>query len=398
MRASANALDLSKQGTPTRTARADELQRQLEKMFRRLRVAVIYAGNKDNQGAVLHPVLNTRSWKSYEAVARDIGQSLSRLGVRDVSVMAEDMNLGKRLKEADSHMAWMNSGGVQGHSSVAHGPAMLEMFGIPYVGHDPMMSAMLDAKHIFKRQLIAARLPTAPFMIWHPSHSAANPVLDPEFKINFAGCTTGYVVKPVSGRASLNVHYVANPDQLKQKVEEVYAVSGNYILIEQFVPGREFCVAVSGPLVSRRRQIQRLNEPFTFAILERVLEPDEQIFTSMDVKPITNKRARPVSRLVEPELYERLAALGRAVVKNIGIEALIRLDIRADAKGNLFVLEANPKPDLKAPSDTVTSLICIGLEEENMDYDDLIFSQIAHRIDVLFAEKRGSSQRLRSLI
>ncbi|MBV1700825.1 MAG: hypothetical protein KGQ46_03280 [Hyphomicrobiales bacterium] len=384
--------------SPLRLTRAEDLQRQLEKMFRRLRVSVIYAGNKATDGAVLQPVSNARSWKSYEAVARDIGRSLERLGVREVSVIPEDMNLGRALKENDSHMAWLNSGGVQGYCSVAHGPAMLEMFGIPYVGHDPLMASMLDSKHIFKRQLVAARLPTAPFMVWHPAHSEADPCNDPDFKAVFNKNERDFVVKPVSGRASLNVTFVSDPRALKQKVEEVYELTGNHVLIEKFVSGREFCVAVAGPVVSRGRTIERLAEPFTFAILERVLEPGEHIFTSMDIKPITKDRARPVDKMAEPELYARLAELGRKVFLKIGIEALIRLDIRADAAGNLYVLEANPKPDLKAPIGTTTSLICIGLEEEKMDYDDLIYSQIAHRVDTLFAQQRGTAQRLKSLI
>ncbi len=78
------------------------------------------------------------------------------------------MSLGENLKKFDAHLAWVNSGGVQGHCSVAHAPAMLELFGIPYVGHDPMTAAILDNKHVFKRQLVAAGLPTAEFCVWQP--------------------------------------------------------------------------------------------------------------------------------------------------------------------------------------------------------------------------------------
>ena len=60
-------------------------------------------------------------------------------------------------------------GGVQGYNSTSHAPAMLEMLGMPYVGHDPLNATTLDNKHAFKREAVCAGLPTAPFMTWHMS-------------------------------------------------------------------------------------------------------------------------------------------------------------------------------------------------------------------------------------
>jgi D-alanine-D-alanine ligase len=60
------------------------------------------------------------------------------------------------------------------------------------------------------------------------------------------------------------------------------------------------------------------------------------------------------------------------------------LDLRADDRGRLYVLEANPKPDLAAPRATSASLISIGLPELGMTYDDLIQSVLAERVNTLF--------------
>ena len=81
------------------------------------------------------------------------------------------------------------------------------------------------------------------------------------------------------------------------------------------------------------------------------------------------------------------------------METLVRLDVRADEDGNLFVLETNPKPDLKAPTeDGVTSLIAEGLAQCGMSYDDLILSLIADRVDLLLRERRGSAGHLVELL
>ena len=387
-------------GSPViRRTRVEQLQVQIEKMFRRLRVAVVYAGDKEQAGAVINVSENPRSWKSYESVARDIADALTRLGVREVATMPENMQLGRRLKAAMSHMAWLNSGGVQGYSSVAHGPAMLEMFGIPYVGHDPMAAAMLDNKHFFKRQVKASGLPTADFMAWHPSYNTADPLSDPIFAQTFGRDADGpFIAKPVSGRASLHVHFVAERRDLKACCRSIYEVTRNHVLIERYLPGREFCIAVAGNVVARHRKLERLDAPFAFAAVERVLDHDERIFTSMDVKPISDKRARVLDPVLDRDIVERLKALACSTYRHLALETLVRLDVRTDAQGELMILEANPKPDLKAPTAVSTSLIALGLEQEGMDYDDLILSLIADRIDVLFAESRGVAGGLRSLI
>ncbi|MFL5044745.1 MAG: D-alanyl-alanine synthetase, partial [Xanthobacteraceae bacterium] len=88
-----------------------ELEAQIERLMPRLRLAVIFGGNKSTPGSVIYPSHNTRSWKSYEAVATDIAASLRRIGFRHVQLMPDDMHLGERLRREDIHMAWLNTGG-----------------------------------------------------------------------------------------------------------------------------------------------------------------------------------------------------------------------------------------------------------------------------------------------
>ena len=77
-----------------RTGREDELQTQIEKMFRRLRLAMVYGGDKSVNGAVIEQTTNARSWKSYEVVAKDIAAAMSRIGCRQIRLFPDDMRLG----------------------------------------------------------------------------------------------------------------------------------------------------------------------------------------------------------------------------------------------------------------------------------------------------------------
>jgi D-alanine-D-alanine ligase len=104
---------------------AAALQGQIERLLPRLRLAVVFGGDKLGPDSIIYRSGNSRSWKSYEAVAQDIADALRRIGFRHVELMPDDMHLGARMRRAGIHMAWLNTGGVQGYNSTAHAPAML---------------------------------------------------------------------------------------------------------------------------------------------------------------------------------------------------------------------------------------------------------------------------------
>ena len=392
------ASSLRDSAEPRRSGRVEELQRQVERLMSRLCIAVVFGGDKSTEGAVINPTFNPRSWKSYQFVAEDIASALERIGFQKVHVVPEDMQLGERLRKLGVHVAWLNSGGVQGYNPMAHAAAMLEMFGIPYVGHDPLTVGMLDNKHVFKRELTALGFPTSPFVVSHFASGPFDPGTNRRFQETFAGYDGQFVVKPVTGRASLHVIPVANVAQLGGTVAQVHQATENHVLIEKYLPGREFCVAACGPVTARRGKLARHAGPFVFAAVERVLEPDELIFTSMDLRPITSERILDLDPVADSTLVKQLNDLANEVYRELNLEALIRLDLRMDEEGRLMILEANPKPDLRFPDGETTSLVCANLEAYGMNYDDLILSLLADRIDLLFSKRRQSATQLASLL
>ena len=392
-------VDLNDEFIARRNTRFENLQSQVSQLLSKMRIAVIHGGDKEEDGSVIYRSHNPRSWKSYEVVANDIANSLRRLGGRYVSVLPDDMRLANRLAEEGIDFAWLNTGGVQGYASVAHSASLLEMLGIPYVGHDPLNSAVMDSKHNFKRQLIGSGIPTARFITWNVSEAKFDPSAHRRFNNIFHGYDGPFVVKPVSGRASLNVEYVESRDALCEAVERIAELTENTVLVEQYLGGREFCVAACGPVIVQHGQLRKLENPFTFAAVERVLDPGEHIFTSMDKRPITVDRIRLLDPVEEAATIQNLHALAASVVTEMDIQTLIRLDVREDENGELLVLESNPKPDLKAPTeDGVINIISAGLGQYGMSYEDLIHSLLADKIDVLMSQHRGSIHHLLSLL
>lgn len=381
-----------------RQTRTVELQQQVLRLAETMRVAVIFGGDKHAPGAVINPTFNPRHWKSYESVAEDIAASLRRIGFRSVTTLPDDMNLGNQLRKQEIHFAWLNTGGVQGLGSVGHASAMLEMFGIPYVGHNPLSAATMDNKQVMKRDLMLAGIPTAPFMVWQPGRGSLVPEHNLRLKNAFGAYEGPFIVKPISGRASRHVIAVDHVSDLAATAEGIYSATDNPVLIESYLPGREFCVAVCGDVIARQGKLDRLGQPFAFTAVERMLDQGERVFTSMDHRPITTDRVRCLDPVAESELHGKLVDIGRQVYKEFDIETLIRLDVRADNQGELYVLEANPKPDLAAPIEDRTSIVCAGLKDEGMTYDDLILSLIADRIDMLFSKRRAVVSHLHVLL
>jgi len=118
----------------------------------------------------------------------------------------------------------------------------------------------------------------------------------------------------------------------------------------------------------------------------------------MDVRPITQDRCQSVDRRRDPVHWEALHRLARQVFLEFNLRSLVRIDMRSDEDGSLHILEVNPKPDLKKPAEGVTNLISMGLPEAGMDYDDLILSLLADRLNFLLTHRRDSVGHLVDLL
>lgn len=369
----------------------------LPRLFENLKLAVIHGGDRRDPGSVLFSTVNPRGEKDYREVAEDIAGALRDIGFRHVFVFPEDMRLATRLQSHRVDMAWLNSGGVQGYDPVCHLPAAMEMLGLPYVGHNPLNASILDNKHAFKRELAVAGIRTSPYITWDMTRGPLVPHLNSRFNAAFGAHAGPFVVKPVSGRASVHVHVVETLLELPRVVAEVFQATRNLVLIERYLPGREYVVAVAGPLISRKGAVERRGQPFVFSAAERRLQAEEKIFTSMDVRPITGQRLRVLDPDADAEVLVKLEDIARAIWRDFNLETLVRVDVRADESGRLTVLEANPKPDLARPNVKRTSLVCAGLPAHAMSYEDLILSLLINRIDHLMTWRPETMGHIRAL-
>jgi hypothetical protein len=93
-----------------------------------------------------------------------------------------------------------------------------------------------------------------------------------------------------------------------------------------------------------------------------------------------------------------LQQLGANVFREFNLNSITRIDVRVGADGRLQILEANPKPDLKRPGNGRTNLISAGLPTCGMDYEDLILSLFADRLDYLLKHRKSSVNHIVDLL
>ena len=372
-----------------------QLSRLLDELRERLNIAVIFGGERGRPGSVLYPTNIPRSGGPQEEAAANIAESLRRSGFRHVSILPEDLSLGHQLREHQIHFAWISSGGVQGANPTCHLPSLLEMLGVPYVGHGPLNTTVLDHKHTFKRELGSAGLPTAPYLTWDSTRGPFMPDINSRFWLAFGADSGAFVVKPVSGSAGPLRRLVEQHEDLPAAVAEVYDKTMGLVLIERFLPGREFVVSVCGPTVARGDQIARNQGPFAFSALECIHGDGEALFVPGQARGLDENPLHPLH--ADDELAEGLKSLAQRIYLDFNLDSLVRIDVRGDEEGRLHIMEANPQPDLGGPGSESENRVYGGLGEHDMTYDDLVLSLLANRLDFLLTFRPNALAHVETL-
>jgi D-alanine-D-alanine ligase len=128
--------------------------------------------------------------------------------------------------------------GLKGVAREAQVPALLEAFDVPYMFSDPLTLALALDKGLAKRVVRDAGVPTADFAI-----------IESEADIAKVGLPFPLFLKPNAEGSGKGVHARSKVDT----TEELHSVAGDLlarfrqpVLAEEFLPGREFTVGLTG--------------------------------------------------------------------------------------------------------------------------------------------------------
>ncbi|SHK70512.1 D-alanine--D-alanine ligase family protein [Streptomyces yunnanensis] len=233
------------------------------------------------------------------------------------------------------HGGWGEDGHVQ---------ALLEMAGLPFTGAGSAACAAAWHKHRARAVLAAAGLPVTEGVLWRPGTDEVPPDVQ---RLLAHGPV---VTKPVADGSSVSVHRVASLPHLAQVAADVPA--DEELLVEPFLPGREFTVAVVGSRPLPVVEIELTTPLFDYAA-------KYQPGGASEICP-ARIPADFAHRLQEMALRAH-QALG------FGAHAYSRTDFRCDAHGEPHCIEVNALPGL-----TPTSLLPLAATGAAWTYPDLI--------------------------
>jgi D-alanine-D-alanine ligase len=229
--------------------------------------------------------------------------------------------------------------GIQGECRYTHVPAMLEMAGMPYTGSSPLGHALALDKVITKDLIRSAGVPTPNYRVMRRAGEHCGDLRFP------------LVVKPRHESTSFGLHLVNDRRELGEAVEAVAAQYRQDALVEEYIPGREVCVALLG------------NEELEFLpLVEQDFGGCEScLVTWQDKMHKSAVEPRKVCPAGLPDnLAARLREIAAATFRACHCNDFARVDLRIDHSGQPYVLEINSMASLGSGGSYVLAALTAG--------------------------------------
>ena len=254
----------------------------------------------------------------------------------EVFLLGGDLGIIEKIRQDKIEFVFNIAEGFAGRNREAHIPALLEMMRIPYSGSDPLgLAATLD-KSFAKRIALSLSIPTPDF--W---------VLQKENEIEKIPGRFPLFIKPLWQGSSKGIRRssrVENRGELKGELTRLFKdYPEEPVLVEVYVPGREFTVGVLGnktPAVLGIMEVafrDKTRKDFCYSIETKRNWREE---VEYDTKPALDSR-------LEQGISE--AALG--LFTALGLRDVARFDFRVNPEeGKFYFLETNPLPGLSPES------------------------------------------------
>jgi D-alanine-D-alanine ligase len=278
----------------------------------------------------------------------------------DVILIEADEFAYEKFKSERPDIVFNMAEGYGGSARESYIPAMLEMLGIPYTASDPVAIGICHDKSRCKEVLSYYNIPTPSFCITGSAVNGYPKVKFPSF------------VKPLHEGSSKGIY---NSSLVRTKTElnrEILRIKHDYnqpSLIEDFLEGKEFTVAVLGN--GEKTKVL----PIVEINLSCVPDDFNPVY-SYEVKWFFDTRENKLDIFTCPaeistKLRKRIEKICLDTFKVLRIKDWARIDVRCDRNENPYIIEVNPLPGI-LPNPDDNSCFPKAAREAGMGYDKLI--------------------------
>jgi D-alanine-D-alanine ligase len=212
--------------------------------------------------------------------------------------------------------------GLQGFGREAQVPALLDAFGIPYTFSDVLGQALTLHKGMTKHIVRDLGIPTPNFAVVSSEEDIGRILMPYPLFAKPVAEGTG---KGVSARSKIH-----NAAELKEICLSLFQTYHQPVLVETYLPGREFTVGIIGTG----------NDARAIGAMEVLFNPEAEPYAySYENKEHYEKFVRYIA--VNDDEAKRAMDLSLAVWRGLGLKDGGRVDMRSDTRGLPHFIEVN---------------------------------------------------------
>ena len=237
-----------------------------------------------------------------------------------------------------------------------HVVSYLELMKRRYTGCNPRGLLLGHDKALSKKILAYHRIPCPEFLVLPMGRKVRRPK-----RVQFP-----LLVKSLTEEGSVGISkasLVHDDEQLQERAAFIHRQLGTDAIAEQFIPGREMYVGVIGN--------QRLETFPTWELLMTNKPADEPMIATAKVKWDEDYQkkigVKTKAAELDPALDQKIKHLCKRAYRALNLTGYARMDLRINDKDEVFLIEANPNPQLAYGEDFAESAELTGLK-----YGDLL--------------------------
>jgi D-alanine-D-alanine ligase len=237
-----------------------------------------------------------------------------------------------------------------------HVVSYLELLRQAYTGCNPRGLTLAHDKALSKKICAYHRIPVPGFAVFPRRQRVRRPK-----SLDFPLIVKSLTLEGSVGIAQASI--VWDDDRLRERVEYMHEQVGTDVIAEQYIEGRELYIGVLGN--------QRLTVFPTWELRFENKPESSQFIASDKLKWDLKYRERigantgPAEELPE-DITRRIPRLTRRICNALYITGYARLDMRLTEAGELYLLEANPNPELSYGEDFSESAEAAGIDYHHL--------------------------------
>ncbi len=268
----------------------------------------------------------------------DVLYHLTAMGhrVRPLGIIGELKKIRETIEEYKPHIVFNLLEEFDGESLFdSHVVSYLELLGVPYTGNNPRALMLARDKALTKKILSYHRIKSAKFAVFPKNRKTKVP----------KNLKYPLIVKCLDEDASLGLSkasIVSNEEKLNERVAFIHKKIGVDAIVEEFISGREFYIGVLG---NYRMDVLPVWEVF----YEKSEQPEKEFYSrsaKWNEKYRQRKGIDSGKAKLSPELEKKIQDISKRTYKVLGLNGYARIDVRMDENENIYIIEANPNPNI----------------------------------------------------